>query len=404
MYSNNENQNNKYNENDIYETAGYDFNAQRIVKNKTKKKSSGKTIALFLSCVLVGGIAGAFSTGYILSQKNIFEASSSYQNDTNFGYSTDYASTITNSSNMSINNIYETYKNAVVGVASKVILPDKYGQASKTLSSGTGFIISTDGYIITNNHVVEGASNVIVTLYDAQNYDAKIIGTDAKNDVALLKIEAKNLSTVKLGNSDNISVGETVIAIGNPLGELTYTVTSGIVSAENREVSESETSINMFQTDLAINPGNSGGPVFNLRGEVVGISTAKYSASSIEGIGFAIPINDAISVANQLKENGYVSGRPYMGVSVMNVDSSIVPDISAGAYVSAIKAGSSSDIAGIQQGDIITSLGNTIIKSTTDLMSALRKFKAGDTANITVNRSGQELNLSITFDEEKSNV
>jgi len=402
MY-NNENQNTRYNENDIYETAGYDFNAQRIVKNKTKK-SSGKTIALFLSCVLVGGIAGASSTGYILSQKNVFEASSSYQNNINSDYSKAYASTISNGSDMSINSIYETYKNAVVGVSSEGITPNEYGQSSKTVSSGTGFIISSDGYIITNNHVVEGAESVTVTLYDAQNYSAKIIGADAKNDVALLKIDAQNLNTVKLGNSDNISVGETVVAIGNPLGELTYTVTSGIVSAENREVSESETSINMFQTDLAINPGNSGGPVFNLKGEVVGISTAKYSASSIEGIGFAIPISDAIAVANQLKENGYVTGRPYMGVSVMNVDSSIVPGMSAGAYVSAIKAGSSSDIAGIQQGDIITSLGNTSIKSTTDLMSALRKFKAGNTTNITVNRSGQELTLAITFEEEKSNI
>ena len=405
MYNVNENQNNRYNdENDIYETSGYDFDAQPITKRKTKMRSSEKTIALFLSCVLVGGIAGASSTGYILSQKDVFEASSSYLNDMNSDYSNDYAATISNGSNISINSIYETYKNAVVGVTSEGITYNEYGQASKTASSGTGFIISSDGYIITNNHVVEGANGVSVTLYDAQNYDAKIIGTDAKNDVALLKIEVKDLNTVKLGNSNNISVGETVIAIGHPLGELTYTVTSGIVSAENREVRESETSINMFQTDLAINPGNSGGPVFNLKGEVVGISTAKYSASSIEGIGFAIPINDAISVATQLKENGYVSGRPYMGVSVINVDSSAVTGISAGVYVSAIKTGSSSDIAGIQKGDIITSLDNTLIKSTTDLMSALRKFKAGDTTKITVNRSGQELNLVNTFDEEKSNI
>ena len=405
MYNVNENQNNRYNdENDIYETSGYDFDAQPITKRKTKMRSSEKTIALFLSCVLVGGLAGASSTGYILSQKDVFEASSSYLNDMNSDYSNDYAATISNGSNISINSIYETYKNAVVGVTSEGITYNEYGQASKTASSGTGFIISSDGYIITNNHVVEGANGVSVTLYDAQNYDAKIIGTDAKNDVALLKIEVKDLNTVKLGNSNNISVGETVIAIGHPLGELTYTVTSGIVSAENREVRESETSINMFQTDLAINPGNSGGPVFNLKGEVVGISTAKYSASSIEGIGFAIPINDAISVATQLKENGYVSGRPYMGVSVINVDSSAVTGISAGVYVSAIKTGSSSDIAGIQKGDIITSLDNTLIKSTTDLMSALRKFKAGDTTKITVNRSGQELNLVNTFDEEKSNI
>ena len=206
-----------------------------------------------------------------------------------------------------------------------------------------------------------------------------------------------------MGNSDNLKVGESVVAIGNPLGELTYTVTAGIVSAENREINTSATSINMFQTDLAINPGNSGGPVLNLKGEVVGVASAKYSASSIEGLGFAIPINDAVNIANQLKTNGYVTGRSSLGISVMDITSAIAADtgLVSGAYVAAVNNNGGSAKAGVQEGDIITSLGNTTIKSVSGLYLAKKNFKAGDTSTITIYRNGEEITLPIIFDEAR---
>jgi len=370
-------------------------------KKKIKNSIPLKVIAFCMSFTLLGGIAGGTSAFYF-SQKNTPIASiSTLANDASSEKSLDTVASLNSSSTLSVNSIYETYKSAIVGVANEGTTTNAYGQVSPSASSGTGFIISPDGYIITNNHVIEGADKVTIALYDSKSYTATIVGADAENDVALLKIDATDLNTVKLGNSDNLKVGESVVAIGNPLGELTYTVTAGIVSAENREINTSATPINMFQTDLAINPGNSGGPVLNLKGEVVGIASAKYSASSIEGLGFAIPINDAVNIANQLKTNGYVTGRSSLGISVMDINDAIAADtgIVSGAYVAAVDTNGGSAKAGVQEGDIITALGNTTIKSVSELSLAKKNFKAGDTSTMTIYRNGEEMILPIIFDE-----
>lgn len=280
-------------------------------------------------------------------------------------------------------------------------------QTPKREATGSGVIISQDGYIVTNNHVVEGADELTVTLNDNREFSAKIIGTDKQTDLALIKVNAKDLPAITIANSDDLKVGEWVLAVGNPYN-LNNTVTAGIVSAKSRGLGASANGIESFiQTDAAINPGNSGGPLFNMYGEVIGITTAKYSGTtnsgaSIEGIGFAIPIDDVMGIISDLIDYGYVTGA-YMGITVKDNDKEAAAQFGLptdGAYVVDVTPGSSADKAGIQSKDLITAVDDHKIATRTDLTRALRNYKAGDTAQITVVRSGRELTLTITFDEK----
>ena len=302
--------------------------------------------------------------------------------------------------------IYQNNVEAVVLISAKVTSASMFGQTTG-VSTGSGFVLTEDGYVVTNHHVVEGASGVTVTMYDGTEYEAKIVGTDETNDVAVLKItETVQLQAVTIGSSDALNVGDQVVAIGNPLGELTSTLTVGYVSAKGRDVTTDGKTINMIQTDAAINSGNSGGPLFNSQGEVVGITTAKYSGSSasgatIEGIGFAIPIDDVVPLVDDLINYGYINSA-YLGVMVSEMDASTASyyGLPVGAYVQEVTAGNCAEKAGLKAKGIIVGLGDYKIKSVSDLTKALRKFKAGDTTTITVFRSGQELSMSITLDEK----
>ncbi len=276
---------------------------------------------------------------------------------------------------------------------------------SSGYSTGSGFILTADGYVVTNHHVVEGGTKLSVVIYEGAELEAKLIGSDSANDVALLKVEGENLRPVVLGDSDSLTVGDQVVAIGNPLGTLTSTLTVGYVSAMERDVNTSGFAINMLQTDAAINSGNSGGPLYNMEGHVVGITTAKYSGSSssgasIEGIGFAIPINDVRSLLEDLLENGQIT-TPYLGVSVsdMDADSAAYYDMPMGAYVNEVTPGFCAEKAGLRAKDIITHVGEYRVESVNDLGRALRNFKAGETVELTVYRGGKELKLSVTLDE-----
>ena len=301
---------------------------------------------------------------------------------------------------MTPSEIYAKNVAAVVAVHAVIEKSGSYGE-----SSGSGFIISADGYVATNCHVIEGASQVTVTTHKGDALEAKIVGKDATNDVALLKIEGENLSYATLGSSDELVVGDMVAAIGNPLGELTSTLTVGYVSAKDRIVNTDGSVINMLQTDAAINSGNSGGPLFNTKGEVVGIITAKYSGNTdsgttIEGLGFAIPMDDIVMILSDLKEFGYVTGA-YLGVSVRDVDASGQSyGLPAGAYVAQVVKDNAADKAGIRVGDIIVNLGGYEIDSLTTLTRVLRRLDAGQTVSVTVYRSGQEKVLTITLDEK----
>ena len=277
----------------------------------------------------------------------------------------------------------------------------------EVVGSGSGFIISEDGYIVSNYHVIEGASKLVVTTYLGDEYEATVVGSDSLNDVALLKVEATGLDAVDIGSSDDLNVGDQVVAIGNPLGELTSTQPVGYVGGKDRSVTTDGTIINMLQTDAAINSGNSGGPLFNMAGQVIGITTAKYSGdsgsgASIEGIGFAIPIDDVMGMIDDFKQYGYLRNQAYLGVSVVDMDSGTASAYSlpSGAYVLDVTAGSSAEKAGVQVKDIIIGVGDYEVTSRSELTTTLRKFSAGDTTTITVYRAGQELDLSITFDEK----
>ena len=303
----------------------------------------------------------------------------------------------------------QVYANSVDSVVaiSTTVQSSYFGQVTEGSSAGSGFILTADGYVVTNYHVVEGATAVQVITHDGKEHAASVVGFDSTNDVALLKVENAQFSPVTLGSSEDLIIGDMVVAIGNPLGELASTQTVGYVSGIGREVStDSLTTIRMIQTDAAINPGNSGGPLFNMNGEVIGITTAKYSGTttsgaSIEGIGFAIPIDDVLGMISDLMDYGYVTGA-YLGVSVRNTDPSVtsmygLPD---GAQVVEVVEGVSAHRAGVQINDIIVAIGEYKVTNVTTLTRALRNFKAGDETTITVFRAGTERILSITLDEK----
>ena len=273
--------------------------------------------------------------------------------------------------------------------------------------SGSGFILSADGYIATNYHVVEGATNVSIVCYDGNEYAASYVGGDQASDIAVLKVAATGLQPAVIGRSDHLIVGDQVVAIGNPLGELASTLTVGYVSAKDRLVTTEGTSQNMIQTDAAINNGNSGGPLFNMKGEVVGITSVKYSGmtssgATIEGLGFAIPMDDVIGMFEDLMEKGYISGA-YLGVSVKDVTQleNTAYGIPLGVRVTLVNNGSCAQKGGIQVRDVITNLGGYEVENVNDLTRALRKFNAGDTVSATVFRIGTgNVTLSLTLDEK----
>ena len=289
--------------------------------------------------------------------------------------------------------VHAQNKNAVVGIANQGVTTNIYGQPTKTASSGSGFIISENGYIVTNYHVIEGAKTLTVITNGEDEYPATVIGYDENNDFALIKIEATGLDYVTLGSSDDLIVGDQVVAIGNPLGEITTSLTVGYISVKDRDVSIDNTVINMLQTDTAINPGNSGGPLFNMKGEVIGITTAKYSGTAVESIGFAIPIDDVADMIQELLEKGYIS-KAYMGVGINYSRDGV------GVYVTSVEANTPASKAGLQKGDTIIALGDYETTTVSALDKALRNFKPGDTTMVYVLRGRNVLELSITLGEK----
>ena len=301
--------------------------------------------------------------------------------------------------------VYEQNVDAVVAITVEVNDYDGYGRPVSGFSSGTGFFISADGYVITNYHVIEGGTDVTVTTHDDQEYPAEIIGYEENNDLAVLKVEGENLPYAVIGSSTDLQVGDQVVAIGNVLSTFASSLTVGYVSGVDRVVDTDGVAMNMIQTDVAINSGNSGGPLFNMQGEVVGITTAKFSGQSssgvsIEGIGFAIPMDDVTGMIEDLKSFGYVTGA-YLGVLVLDVDTSAqYYGIPAGAYVDSVTADGAAQRGGIQAKDIITEVGGYAVTSVSDLTRVLRKFDAGDEVSVEVYRAGQTKVLSVVLDEK----
>ena len=312
--------------------------------------------------------------------------------------------TVDTSKLMTASEVYAANVNSTVGITTSVTT-NFWGFQTTSAASGSGFILTADGYILTNFHVIESSSSISVTLYDGTSYDAVLVGYDESNDIAVLKIDASDLSPVVLGDSDNLNVGDDVIAIGNPLGELTFSLTAGAVSALDREITlSSGVMMNLIQTDCAINSGNSGGALFNLYGEVIGITNAKYSSSgsgaSIDNIGFAIPINSVMNIVESIIEKGYIA-KPYIGVSVTSVSSETQSyGLPKGAAVKAISEDSPAEKAGLQINDIITEANGTAIESSDDLVRLVGDLYDGAELKLTVYRQGETVELTVIVGEK----
>ena len=367
---------------------------------KRDKKHGGrlKTAALILACSLLSGCVGAAA----FSAVNGAYGNSSTLVESNRTPTKVQISYQSSDKLMTAAEVYAANVNSTVGITTSVTTTNFWGMKTSSAAAGSGFIISEDGYIVTNYHVVEKGSAVKVTAYDGQAYDAVLVGYDDSNDLAVLKINATGLKPVVLGSSESLHVGDEVIAIGNPLGELTFSLTKGSVSALNRDVTlSSNVTMRLIQTDAAINSGNSGGALFNMYGEVVGITNAKYSGSSftneasVDNIGFAIPTDNVKSVISSIIEKGYVS-KPYIGVQVS--------DASDAALVYSVADNSPAAKAGLQANDIVTAANGEKIMSASDLTAFVKKLRVGDELKLTVSRSGQETILTVIVGEKQQDA
>ena len=428
--------------NDFNRTANDPYAVMSEPKAK-KSAGAGKIITIALCCSLLGGALGAggmvlanrnngSSTGTAVqaqtqterrSENNSKEDSSESgekENVTLVNGSRDSSSdsearaTITQTKAdtgtlMTPAEVYKANVNSTVGIQTSITQTNYWGYQTQAAASGSGFIISADGYILTNHHVIEDADSITVKMYDGTSYDAKLIGSDESNDVAVLKIDAEGLTPVVLGSSGALSVGDDVVAIGNPLGELTFSLTAGIVSALDRTITTQSTTMDLIQTDCAINSGNSGGALFNMYGEVVGITNSKYSSNgsgeaSIDNIGFAIPIDNIRSIVDSLIKVGYVT-KPYIGVSLADLSSEAINyGLPQGAALKKVTEDGPADKAGLQTGDIITKVNGEAVENSSQLIAKVKRCQAGDELKLSVYRKGDEFEVTVTVEEKKQDT
>ena len=382
---------------------------------KKKKKFNGKrvarsAVALVLAAAMgfAGGFVGAKfgGSGKVVIQ----QVAPSSTADSASGSDSSITAASSSGSSLTTEQVADLVSPSVVVITTEQVVYSQwswYGQNQVESGAGSGVIISSDGYILTCAHVVDGASTITVTIGD-KDYTATLVGEDTTSDIAVIKIDADGLTPATVGNSDSLKVGQSVMAVGNPLGELGGTVTGGMISALNRSVtiqgSSSVNTMSLIQRDASVSPGNSGGGLFNMNGELVGIVNAKSSSSDAEGLGFAIPINDAIKVAQELLENGYVTGRPYLGITYLAVtDAQTASQLGVnayGVYVVEVVKGGPAEKAGLQAGDRIVSVDGTEIASKDDLGTLMQKHAAGDTLSITIARDGQMQTVNVTLGEK----
>ena len=382
---------------------------------KKKKKFNGKrvarsAVALVLAAAMgfAGGFVGAKfgGSGKVVIQ----QVAPSSTADSASGSDSSITAASSSGSSLTTEQVADLVSPSVVVITTEQVVYSQwswYGQNQVESGAGSGVIISSDGYILTCAHVVDGASTTTVTIGD-KDYTATLVGEDTTSDIAVIKIDADGLTPATVGNSDSLKVGQSVMAVGNPLGELGGTVTGGMISALNRSVtiqgSSSVNTMSLIQMDASVSPGNSGGGLFNMNGELVGIVNAKSSSSDAEGLGFAIPINDAIKVAQELLENGYVTGRPYLGITYLAVtDAQTASQLGVnayGVYVVEVVKGGPAEKAGLQAGDRIVSVDGTEIASKDDLGTLMQKHAAGDTLSITIARDGQMQTVNVTLGEK----
>lgn len=382
------------------------------VRDKMKKRvvMSRKAIALLMAgCMAIScafGLGGAYVGNQLWGSGStgVFQADSTEEDAAAGDVSTTgYNLQNATGSNMTIQEITKAAQKSVVEIKTEGAVSDSWMQQYVTEGAGSGVIISKDGYIMTNNHVIANANKITVTTIDKHSYEASVVGTDENNDVAVIKVKATGLTPAVYGNSDQLSVGDLAVAIGNPLGELGGTVTAGIISATDRELVIDGRTMKLLQTDSSINPGNSGGGLFNGDGQLIGLVVAKSSGSDVEGLGFAIPVNTAASVAQQLMDKGYVSGQPWTGMTYTEGSSAldfIFGDGASGTVLVYSVDTKTAQKAGFKPGDVVQSVDDHEITSIEDLTSVITAHKVGDELTFVVVRDGETLKLKLTLQEK----
>ncbi len=380
------------------------------IYNEMEGKSSGSSggiVAKTLSIVLL--ISLGFASGSIFSAYQNSKTSGSSGNIPVIQTSSNNSGTAYTISHTDVSGIVTKCADSVVEIGIEAQTSLGYYTYTQQ-GNGSGVIISSDGYILTNNHVISGANKITVTLRNGTNYEATLVGTDSKTDIAIIKIDANNLTVANIGDSDKLVVGELAVAIGNPLGQLGGTVTDGIISALEREITIDSKKMNLIQTNAAINPGNSGGGLFNANGDLIGVVVAKSSGFDVEGLGFAIPVNDVKDVINDILQHGYATNRPFLGVSMKDTSYSNGNDsfysfffqqVSYGALVDEVTKDSPAEKAGIQKNDIIISINNEVVSSASEVSTKISTFNVGDKVTIGLIRDGKTLNVEATLEEYK---
>lgn len=421
MYNNNWNTDDYQNQQYAHSNEQYfTYNETYLEKRKPKKsfnKITFKFIALIVAAALSGSVMTGAAFGLFLPkyvEKQIEEATPNTGNfvinpgsyaSTNNSTAVPMPGTVTNQTtgDLSVVDIAKKVGPAVVGIVSTIPTQTFFGMA-ESQGSGSGIIISTNGYVVTNNHVIEGASKIVVYLSNGEQKSATLVGTDVRTDLAVLKLENGEYPHAELGNSSELEVGELCVAIGNPLGmEFAGSVTVGYISALNRTVETDGKTFNLIQTDAAINAGNSGGALVNTKGQVIGINTLKIASTGVEGLGFAIPTDEAKPVIEDLVNHGYVKGRPVIGIVGRDISSDMAKyyNYPEGIFVEQIQAGSGAAKAGIRRGDIITKADNQRVKTIEELNKIRDTKKAGDVITVELDRSGEIISVTITLGEEK---
>ena len=378
-----------------------------VVKAK-EKKAKGKGVVITLAVALASFGAGSLYTSYSWIQNQNTYSSSQSANDTAANKPATHisqTSTTASGNSLSVAEVAQIASGSVVEITTESVANDMFMRQYVTEGAGSGVIISADGYIATNNQVIEGASKITVRLTDGKEYEAQLIGTDAQTDVAVIKVEGVTLQPVTLGDSDQIGVGDTAIAIGNPLGELGGTVTNGIISALDRQIVLENQTMTLLQTNAAINPGNSGGGLFNDKGELIGLVVAKSSGTNVEGLGFAIPVNVVKDVVESIIDVGYVQGRPVLGISVVNINSAQLAYQygvnQLGIYVAGLTEGTKAEKSGLKVGDCLIAVDDTQISSTSDLTQILKSHQVGDQVKVMVSREGKMMTVEVELSESK---
>ena len=375
-----------------YQGTDYEYT---IPKKKEKKYITRKAFIITLIICMIA-TSGLTIAGYTLATNMGVGGTSKTVSATN------YTLAKATGSEKSVQEIIAQNENAVVEIKTESVSRDNWMQNYVTEGAGSGVIVDSKGYILTCAHVVEDSNKIMVTLKDGTELEATLVGMDSQNDVAVIKIKAKNLTAATYGDSSELSVGSLVVAIGNPLGELGGSASTGIISALDRELNVGNKNLTLLQTDASINPGNSGGGLFDQYGNLVGIVVAKSTGSDVEGLGFAIPINHAAEIAKDLIENGRVTGRAAIGVQIIDVsDAQTAQQYNVrmtGVYIQEVTS-SNAKSAGLEAGDMIYYLGDTRIESSADLQTALSGHKPGDTVKITVIRDNKTVDLKVKLTE-----